>query len=93
MDSAKSNHHVVLEGWRRAEISGVTDLLVFDETEVIMETTEGMLSIRGGDLHMSSLSLEQGLVGVSGEITELIYDEIGQAGKNRPGLMGRLFHS
>ncbi len=93
MDTAKSNHRVVLEGRRRAEVSGVTDLLVFDETEVIMETTEGMLSIRGGDLHMSNLNLEQGLIGISGEITELIYDEVGAAAKNRPGLMGRLFRN
>ena len=93
MDTAKSNHRVIMEGRQRAEVTGVTDLLVFDETEVIVETTEGMLSLRGGDLHMSNLSLEQGLIGVSGQIVELIYDEIGTTGKNRPGLMGRLFHS
>ena len=93
MDTAKGNHRVIMEGRQKAEITGVTDLLVFDETEVIVETTEGMLSLRGADLHMSNLSLDQGLVGVSGQITELIYDEIGAAGKNRPGLMGRLFRS
>ncbi len=93
MDTAKSNHRVMMEGRQKVEVTGVQDLLVFDETEVIMETSEGMLSIRGADLHMSSLSLEQGLIGLAGEIGELVYDEAGAAGKNKPGLMGRLFRS
>lgn len=91
MDTAKTNHRVIMEGRQKVEVTGVLDLLVFDETEVIMETSEGMLSIRGADLHMSNLSLEQGLIGLAGEIGELVYDEAGRAGKSKPGLMGRLF--
>lgn len=93
MDTAKMNHRVLMESRQKVEVTGVQDLLVFDETEVIIETSEGMLSIRGADLHMSSLSLEQGLIGLAGEIGELVYDEAGAAGKNKPGLMGRLFRS
>ena len=93
MDTAKNNHRIAMEGRRRVEVTGVQDLLVFDETEVIMETSEGMLSIRGGDLHMSNLSLEQGLIGLAGEISEVVYDEAGAAGKKGSGLMGRLFRS
>lgn len=93
MDTDKSTHRVVIEERRRAEILGVTDLLVFDETEVVMETAEGMLSIRGADLHMSNLNLEQGLIGISGEIVDMVYDEVGTAAKNRPGFMSRLFRS
>lgn len=91
MDTAKMNHRIVMEGRQKVEVTGVQDLLVFDETEVIMETSEGMLSIRGADLHMSSLSLEQGLIGLAGEISELVYDEAGQVGKSKGGLMSRLF--
>lgn len=91
MDTAKSNHRVLMEGRQKVEITGVLDLLVFDETEVIMETSEGMLSIRGADFHMSNLSLEQGLIGLAGEIGEMVYEEAGAAGKNKPGLMSRLF--
>ncbi len=93
MDTAKMNHRVMMEGRKKVEVTGVLDLLVFDETEVIVETSEGMLSIRGADLHMSNLSLEQGLIGLAGEISELLYDEIGGGGKNKQGLMGRLFRN
>ncbi len=93
MDTAKTNHRVMMEGRQKVEVTGVQDLLVFDETEVIMETSEGMLSIRGADLHMSSLSLEQGLIGLAGEIGELVYDDTGNVGKNKSGIMGRLFRS
>ncbi len=93
MDTAKTVHRVVMEGRQKVEVTGVRDLLVFDETEVIMETSEGMLSIRGSDLHMSNLNLDQGLIGLAGEIEELLYDESGAAAKNKPGLMGRLFRN
>lgn len=93
METVKTVHRVVMEGRQKVEITGVRDLLVFDETEVIMETSEGMLSIRGGDLHMNNLNLEQGLVGLAGEITDLLYDESSGAVKNKPGLMSRWFHS
>ena len=51
MEAAKQSHRIVMEGRKKVEVSGVLDLLVFDETEVVMETSEGMLSIRGADLH------------------------------------------
>ncbi len=93
MDTVKTVHRVVMEGRQKVEVTGVRDLLVFDETEVIMETSEGMLSIRGSNLHMSNLNLEQGLIGLAGEIADLLYDESGGTAKTKPGLMGRLFRS
>ena len=93
MDTVKTVHRAVMEGRRKVEVTGVQDLLVFDETEVIMETNEGMLSIRGSDLHMSNLNLDQGLIGLAGEISDLMYDESGGAAQSRPGLMSRLFRS
>lgn len=93
MDTVKTVHRVVMEGRRKVEVTGVQDLLVFDETEVIMETNEGMLSIRGSDLHMSNLNLDQGLIGLAGEISDLMYDESGGAAQSRSGLMSRLFRS
>lgn len=93
MDTVKTVHRVVMEGRQKVEVTGVRDLLVFDETEVIMETSEGMLSIRGNDLHMNNLNLEQGVIGLGGEIAELLYDESGGDVKAKPGLMSRLFRS
>ena len=93
MDTVKTVHRVVMEGRQKVEVTGVRDLLVFDETEVIMETSEGMLSIRGNDLHMNNLNLEQGLIGLGGEIAELLYDESDGDVKAKPGLMSRLFRS
>ena len=93
MDTVKTVHRVVIEGRQKVEVTGVRDLLVFDETEVIMETSEGMLSIRGSELHMSSLNLEQGLIGVAGEIMDLFYNESGGAIQTKPSLMNRLFRS
>lgn len=92
MEAAKLSHRLLMDGRKKVEVTGVLDLLVFDETEVIMETSEGMLSIRGADLHMSSLNLDQGQVGLAGEVSEVVYDEV-VGSKKGPGLMNRLFRS
>ena len=89
MEAAKQSHRIVMEGRKKVEVSGVLDLLVFDETEVVMETSEGMPSIRGADLHMGSLNLDQGQVGLAGEIAELVYDDV--SSKPKSSLMSRLF--
>ena len=89
MEAAKQSHRIVMEGRKKVAVSGVLDLLVFDETEVVMETSEGMLSIRGADLHMGSLNLDQGQVGLAGEIAELVYDDV--SSKPKSSLMSRLF--
>lgn len=89
MEAAKQSHRIVMEGRKKVEVSGVLDLLVFDETEVVMETSEGMLSIRGANLHMGSLNLDQGQVGLAGEIAELVYDDV--SSKPKSSLMSRLF--
>ena len=92
MDAAKLNHRIIMDSRSKVEITGVLDLLVFDETEVVMETSEGMLSIRGADLHMSNLNLDQGGVGLAGEVSEIVYDDR-NATKAKSGLMSRLFKS
>lgn len=88
MDAAKLSHRILVDSRKKIEVSGVLDLLVFDETEIIMETSEGMLSIRGADLHMSSLNLDQGQVGLAGEISEIVYDEAAGS-KGKTGFMSR----
>ena len=85
-----AGHRVIIEDRKRADLTGIKDLLIFDETEVVVDTAAGILSVRGGNLHMSSLNLERGQIGLEGEIREFFYDESGAAPKGKGGL-GRLF--
>lgn len=85
--SRRSPHGLTLEGRGRLTISGVTEVCGFDEREIVTETGEGRLIIRGEDLSISKLSVDCGDVNVSGRICQLLYEE----SQPRRSLRERLF--
>ena len=63
---------------------------MFDETEIVLETSAGVLNIRGDQLHMKiSMTLEKGLLVLAGDIAEIFYEEPGTMKKSKTGLMSK----
>ena len=54
----KRAHKISLSNRRNLSIGGVVDVLSFDVKEVLLETELGMLMIKGADLHISRLTLD-----------------------------------
>ena len=67
--------NVILEGRKKLSVSGVTEVDGFDDTYVRMGTALGKLVVRGDELHVELLSVETGDALISGEISELSYEE------------------
>ncbi len=72
------------------EISGVIKVESFNSVQFLLETECGNLKIKGQNLHIKNLSLEQGLVAIEGVIDELAYLET-NAHSGSKGLIGKLF--
>lgn len=72
------------------EISGVLNVESFDAEEFLLETEMGFLTIKGSNLHIKNLNLEQGLVAIEGLVNALAYVDGGGTGKSK-GLLGKLF--
>ena len=68
-------HRLVIENREHTEVYGVLHVDSFDEEEVVVETEIGLLALRGEDLHIKHLNLEQGEVVIDGHILELAYAE------------------
>ena len=68
-------HRLVIDNRERTEVFGVVHVDSFDEEEVVMETELGMLAVRGENLHIRHLNLEQGEVVIEGLVLELAYSE------------------
>ncbi len=84
-------HKVTMSNRRTCSITGVNDVLSFDVHEILLETEQGMLMIKGQELHVSRLSLDKGEVDVDGRIDSLTYsDAAGAVGKSE-SLLSRLF--
>lgn len=75
------NHRLSLDNREEMEITGVMNVESFDDEEVIMETEQGLLAVRGENINIKHLNLEQGEVKITGLIFELAYSE--QKGSSR----------
>ncbi len=71
-------HRLTLEGRGRLTVSGVTDAESFDETAAVLETSRGMLIVRGQELHVEQLDLEAGAVRLTGQVDSISYEETRQ---------------
>ena len=71
----KRAHKLILNNRRTCNLTGINDVLSFDEKEIILETEQGMLMIKGNDLHVSRLTLDKGEVDVDGRIDSFTYSE------------------
>jgi sporulation protein YabP len=66
-------HRCVLTNRAGAELTGVREVVAFDENQVILDTDLGLLTIKGKELHVSRLTLEKGELDVEGQFDSLVY--------------------
>ena len=78
-----SRHRLLIENREKMEINGVLHVDSFDDREIILETDQGLLAMRGEELHIKNLNLEQGELTVEGFLLELAYSEIRGSRKDR----------
>ena len=73
-------HKLNLEERRKLAVTGVTEVVSFDEDSVLLRTALGTLLIQGQQLQLKTLTLEGGNVAVEGQISALTYEEPRQEG-------------
>ena len=71
--------------------NGVLDVLSFDLNEILLETEQGMMMVKGTDLHVNRLSVEKGEVDLAGNIDSVAYSDVHGQGKQQDNLLSKLF--
>ena len=84
-------HKVTMLNRRTCSINGVNDVLSFDLREILLETEQGMMMIKGDDLHVNRLTLEKGEVDIDGKIDSFTYSDVAGNGSKSESLLSRLF--
>ena len=86
------SHKIILTNRQSGAVSGVLDVISFDEKLIVLSTQGGKLTIKGDQLHVNQLNLEKGDVDISGKVDTLIYSDDGKKTENRKeSVLGRLF--
>ena len=84
-------HKIIMTNRRTCTVNGVNDVLSFDLREILLETEQGMLMVKGMDLHVNRLNLEKGEVDLSGNIDSVAYSDMKAVGKQSENLFSKLF--
>ena len=87
----KRVHKIILTNRGTCLINGVSDVLSFDVHEILLETDQGMLTIRGSDLHVNRLTLDKGEVDIDGKVDSLTYSDGAGYGNKNESLLSKLF--
>ena len=70
-----TSHHISIKSREAMEVTGVTDVVSFDEQSVVLNTVCGNMEIDGSSLHIHVLNMEQGVVTMDGRIDSITYYE------------------
>jgi len=84
-------HQIVMKERKLMDVSGICKLLSFDSELFTIETTMGVLSVRGIDLELKNLDLEKGELSIVGYITGYEYDDVHLDGIDSKGIFSKLF--
>ncbi len=72
-------------------ITGVQDVVSFDENQVVLDTDLGLLTIKGKGLHMNRLTLDKGEVDLEGSVDSMAYSSNEAYRKSGESFFNRLF--
>ncbi len=91
LNSSARMHRMTMTNRKNCTVNGVNDVLSFDIHEILLETEQGMLMIKGDDLHVSRLTLEKGEVDIDGRIDSFTYSDAAGSGHKSESLLSKLF--
>ena len=84
-------HACRLENRSAASLTGVREVVSFDENQVVVDTDVGLLTIKGKELHVSRLTVEKGELEVDGQVDSLAYSSNEAYRKAGQSILTRLF--
>jgi sporulation protein YabP len=74
-EKATVSHNVMMRDRESLSVSGVCDIISFDESGVVLETVMGVMAVDGSDLHVSRFDTDRKEVDLTGKVNGLVYAE------------------
>lgn len=79
-------HSLTLDNRKTLSMTGVNEVISFDEKQLILSTEGGRMTIDGEGMHVTSLLLEEGRISVEGNVSAVTYSGRASARKGLGGL-------
>lgn len=81
---------VILENRKKLSLSGVVDVVSFNEEQIVLNTILGSLTIKGEGLKMNKLDVHNGEVVMVGMVNSFIYTNK-ESKKDKESILSKLF--
>ncbi len=75
MENTNSKHCITLTKREKLQATGVQDVLSFDDENIVAQTDNGIMILKGYNLHINNLNIEKSSLDVDGTITSISYDD------------------
>ena len=82
--------NITLENRKKMTLTGVEEVISFDDEKILLNTKLGALTIKGQNLKMNKLDVQNGDVMINGEIYYIVYSGK-EIKKEKEGIFARLF--
>ncbi|OGO86262.1 MAG: sporulation protein YabP [Clostridiales bacterium GWD2_32_59] len=82
-------HSISIENRQKFSANGIVEVITFEEKNIVIDTKQGRLIIKGNNLHIDKLNLETSDIELAGQINSLNYDSSSE--KRKKGLIQSLF--
>lgn len=84
-------HKLEIANRGKGSVTGIQDVVSFDENQIVLDTDMGLLTVKGKELHVSRLTLEKGEVDIEGTFDSFAYSSNEHYRKSGESLFNRLF--
>ncbi len=84
-------HNITINNREDIKMTGIIDVLSFDEELVICQSDIGVMVLKGLNLHVNKLDLDNGILELTGYVLGIQYEEDHVLSKNKPSLFSKIF--
>lgn len=88
IEDKKSN--LILENRRKLTINGVIEVINFNETQILLNTDVGTMIVKGKELKMNKLDVQNGDVVITGKVDSFVYTS-DKSKVKKDSILSRLF--
>ena len=84
----KGKGEIVMQSRGRLTVTGVDEVLNFDEESVCLKSVDGKMMIEGEGIKIDTLDTDRGIVRLNGRINAIYYESDPE--KSKKGFLGKL---
>ena len=86
-ENIRSNHNIIVEDRKKMTLTGVKDVLSFDDETFVLDTSLGKMTVKGSGLHIINFDTKSGDFSAEGKLYAMVYTSDEKSG----GFISRMF--